>query len=67
MNNLSSYCGSVDAKIKASDKDLPVTKSQIAQWDQNLKLHLHFFSLLRYCQGLQMNNYRIFDSIMNYW
>ena len=25
MNNLSSYCGSVDGKIRASDKDLPVT------------------------------------------
>ena len=24
MNNLLSYCGLVDAKIKASDKDLPV-------------------------------------------
>ena len=24
MNNLSSYCGSVDAKIRAPDKDLPV-------------------------------------------
>ena len=24
MNNLSSYCGIVDAKIRASDKDLPV-------------------------------------------
>jgi hypothetical protein len=24
MNNLSSYCGLVDAKIRASDKDLPV-------------------------------------------
>ena len=23
MNNLSSYCGLVDAKIRASDKDLP--------------------------------------------
>ena len=28
MNNLSSYCGLVDAKIKASDKDLPVTKER---------------------------------------
>ena len=28
MNNLSSYCGLVDAKIRASDKNLPVkTKS----------------------------------------
>ena len=26
MNNLSSYCGLVDAKIRASDKDLPVTR-----------------------------------------
>ena len=26
MNNLSSYCGFVDAKIRASDKDLPVKK-----------------------------------------
>ena len=25
MNNLSSYCGLVDAKIRVSDKDLPVT------------------------------------------
>ena len=24
INNLSSYCGLVDAKIRASDKDLPV-------------------------------------------
>ena len=27
MNNLSSYCGLVDAKIRASDKDLPVLLS----------------------------------------
>ena len=26
MNNLSSYCGLVDAKIRASDKELPVAK-----------------------------------------
>ena len=26
MNNLSSYCGLVDAKIRASDKDLPVQR-----------------------------------------
>ena len=28
MNNLSSYCGLVDAKIRASDKDLPVKKKR---------------------------------------
>ena len=27
MNNLSSYCGLVDAKIRASDKELPVLES----------------------------------------
>ena len=27
MNNMSSYCGLVDAKIRASDKDLPVPHS----------------------------------------
>ena len=27
MNNLSSYCGLIDAKIRASDKDLPVQVS----------------------------------------
>ena len=26
MNNLSSFCGLVDEKIRASDKDLPVLK-----------------------------------------
>ena len=28
MNNLLSYCGLVDAKIRASDKDLPVHSKQ---------------------------------------
>ena len=28
MNNLSSYCGLVDAKIRASYKDLPVQENQ---------------------------------------
>ena len=28
MNNLSSYCGLVDAKIRATDKDLPVLKGK---------------------------------------
>ena len=37
MNNLSSYCGLVDAKIRASDKDLPVTLGE----DQ-AKLRLYY-------------------------
>jgi hypothetical protein len=31
MNNLSSYCGLVDAKIRASDKDLPVSWTLLTQ------------------------------------
>ena len=31
MNNLLSYCGINDAKIRASDKDLPVCKFQEAK------------------------------------
>ena len=42
MNNLFSYCGFVDAKIRASDKDLPVSVDcfkicQINQWRTRLK------------------------------
>ena len=37
MNNLSSYCGLVDAKIRASDKDLPVRSLYFSDW---LKVHL---------------------------
>ena len=29
MNNMSSYCGLVDAKIRASDKDIPVLSMKI--------------------------------------
>ena len=29
INNLLSYCGLVDAKIRASDKDLPVTGPEL--------------------------------------
>ena len=28
MNNLLSYCGLIDEKIRASDKDLPVIKTE---------------------------------------
>ena len=28
MNNLSSYCGLLDAKIRSSDKDLPIQTYQ---------------------------------------
>ena len=37
MNNLLSYCGLVDAKIRASDKDLPVQMAKHQPMDQNLK------------------------------
>ena len=36
MNNLSSYSGLVDAKIRASDKDLPVKQKSIKSVDGEL-------------------------------
>ena len=36
MNNLSSYCGLVDAKIRAFDKDLPVLLTFFKTWKKCL-------------------------------
>ena len=38
MNNLSSYCGLVDTKIRASDKDLPVLQCKVIK---HLLVKLH--------------------------
>ena len=50
INNLSSYCGLVDAKIRASDKDLPVQALLLAlqQLTRNSsrKLLLHNLTIL---------------------
>ena len=37
MNNLLSYCGLVDAKIRASDKDLPVNNHSTGYQGNNGK------------------------------
>ena len=37
MNNLSSYCGLIDAKIRASGKDLPVLLIIICHLDPRSK------------------------------
>ena len=55
MNNLISYCGLVAARISASDKDLPVPKSTIEQFQihnrnktkkstHNLMLYVHILA-----------------------
>ena len=36
MNNLLSYCGLIDAKIRASDKDLPVRESNLRAYCPNI-------------------------------
>ena len=36
MNNLSTYCWLVDAKMKASDKDLPVKPFDENQYQENV-------------------------------
>jgi hypothetical protein len=42
MNNLSSYCRLTDAKIRASDKDLPVTSDIVEftekKWEKKVKI-----------------------------
>ena len=38
MNNLLSYCGLVDAKIRASDKDLPVQRCTAFRFEQREKM-----------------------------
>ena len=38
MNNLLSHCGLVDARISASEKDLPVTKRAAISVDKPLNL-----------------------------
>ena len=46
MNNLSSYCGLVDAKIRASDKDLPVTnKLEQLEFELEKLENIFFFSI----------------------
>ena len=58
MDNLSSYCGLVDAKIRASDKDLPVPHSTAyvnfrkqfnrkVQWKYSKKKSLQFNIIAR--------------------
>ena len=37
MNNLLSYCGLVDGRISASEKDLPVPKYVFQQQQQNFQ------------------------------
>ena len=46
MNNLSSYCGLVDAKIRASDKDLPV---QVNLCQKLSFLNQFTHNMTRYC------------------
>ena len=47
MKNLSSCCGLVDAKIRASDKDLPVlddvVEDSVPRLCDKVRLVLHFF------------------------
>ena len=51
MNNLSSYCGLVDAKITASDKNLPVRSLKNLDPDMNEVIFssMHVYSVTRRC------------------
>ena len=45
MSNLSSYCGLVDAKIRASDKDLPVAAMLETQF-YVLNIYINFAHII---------------------
>ena len=47
MNNLLSYCGLIDAKIRASDKDLPVYRTGLAGVQFQKKNPNHFLQVKR--------------------
>ena len=53
MNNLSSYCGLVDAKIRASDKDLPVQAEPDGQWKYILNYQDHHTKVMRVERDVQ--------------
>ena len=48
MNNLLSYCGLVDLRINASDKDLPVLLSYVVPVKSKLKISQNFVTFSEY-------------------
>ena len=58
MNNLSSYCGLIDAKIRASDKDLPVQERKMCQNPAYSKLNQYPLRHMKY-QGPSINLHEI--------
>ena len=61
-NNLSSYCGLVDAKIRASDKDLPVldyNRIYFSFTRTTLRFVSGFYSFIR-CQLVSVLDYDFF-------
>ena len=53
MNNLLSYCGLIDAKIRASDKDLPVQTCnlQTGWFISNSHLKMDTFCHFEFCHN----------------
>ena len=58
MNNLLSYCGLIDAKIRAFDKDLPVC-GYVGTWVESwLLLMFKFFSFKRTSLAIDTEEFR---------
>ena len=67
MNNMSSYCGLVDAKIRASDKDLPVQKRSEASkttpgTSQKIWHTSTFWNVL--CHGIRIDHGRNHERVL---
>ena len=58
MNNLLSYCGLVDARISASEKDLPVQELKMCQNPAYSKLNQYPLRHMKY-QGPSINSREI--------
>ena len=54
MNNLSSYCGLVDAEIRASEKDLPVQKKTYAPPFPSMNFSMSKFQVRTYLNCLRI-------------
>ena len=71
MNNLSSYCGLDDAKIRASDKDLPVStvcmEALLLKRSNICVLLWHFVLALKPSAFINQNGYRCHDYVLPFW
>ena len=63
MNNLLSYCGLVDARISASDKDLPVSSHKNFHCEFERKIFKKVFQSTFVTQSSERLNYHLYQAL----